>query len=124
MTKSRPPRKIPSPKKVNAFSPIEGDDLARKEAEGFSEITLEEEAKRNAHEREEKKKAFLWWLSIIITGLVIFGIAIMGIIWFIHLTIPSLRWMDSHDLTELKSILFSSIISAIIAPFIKEHFSN
>ncbi|MBX9704400.1 MAG: hypothetical protein K2X39_09635 [Silvanigrellaceae bacterium] len=68
-TKSRPPRKIPSPKKTNALSPIEDDDLARKEAEGFSEITLEEEAKRNAHKINEKKKACLWWLSIIITGL-------------------------------------------------------
>jgi len=91
--------------------------------EGLSE-NLKNEALHNDHKRNEKKKSFLWWISIIITGLVVLGIIFMGIIWFIHLVMPAWRWMEPVDLAELKSILFSSIISAILAPFIHKNLSN
>lgn len=99
-------------------------ETANLEHEYVNVDDLEKKARHNDHLRSERKKSFLWWISIIITIFVVLGICLLGVIWFIHLAFPNWRWMPQDDLAKIETILFSTIISSITSHFIKDHLSN
>lgn len=112
---------VPGP---DSASTAECDSLATSEAEEVGQDELKKQSRYNEHIRRERRKSFLWWISITATGFVVLGIGAMSVIWFIHLAVPQWRWIKEADLIEIKTILFSTIISAIIAPFIKQNLSD
>ena len=115
-------KKVQTPDKI-LKSATEGDGiLARDEAEDFSEKKLEQDAKKNEHNRKEDSRTLLHWcnkmLIVILYIFILAGIIVFGY----HLLLPESVHFITHQQFEIvKNLLFSALATNFAKEFIKNN---
>lgn len=112
-------KKIPS---LSANLPNE-DGSATKEAESLANETLEQEAKKNEHQRKEKFKQHFSWAALGVFWIVAVSLILILLFWVWHLITPMyLHFLTEIQVNKLQDILFSVIATKVIQEYFRKNF--
>lgn len=114
-----------SPEMVAALErPASGVDSAQQEAALFAQDldaeSIEKEAKRNSHKRNERFKDHFENIAIASLWIVASLFIVVGVVWFWHLLTPQwLHFLGSEEIDKLQNIVTGGVITGIGADHIK-----
>jgi cell division septal protein FtsQ len=101
------------------FSP---DERAVLESQALDLGNLEQEARRNAHERKEKFREHFSFAMQLIFWLAVFLIVAMGFSWAWHMIAPSSwSYLNETQIQKIETILFSGALAGLIPRFAEKY---
>lgn len=107
---------------VPAIPPPEVDESANREAAAFGQGNLEEEARRNEHNRRERLRFHIGWAAVWLFWMAVIGVGGMALVWFYHLIAPmAWHWLSVEQVSKIQGMLFSGVVASVIPVYAKKY---
>lgn len=101
--------------------PLPTDDKSVSEAHSIAAGSLEEDAARNDHRRNESFRNAVSWATLIIFWLAVVAIVIAGVCWFWHLMTPEkLHFLEPRQSEKVGSLLLGGVMSNAVSAYAKK----
>lgn len=98
------------------------DDKAEQEAASIGNGSLEEDAAKKEHGRDQRFKEHFSCAALIIMWLSLTIVSLMAFIWAYHFLTPW-HFLDHTQVDKIQSMLFSGIIASVAQTYIKKRIS-
>lgn len=112
-------QKIPTPPSLS----LDSETLAKQEIASYNEDTLEKDAKEREHKRREGFRDHVHIAGKVVFWLIVFVAITIVSLWVWHIATPALwHFLESHQLAEIKSLIFSGTVVTVASAFLKRYF--
>jgi len=91
------------------------------EAHSLAAGSLEEDAAKNDHRRNESFRNAVSWATLIIFWLAVVAIVVAGVCWFWHLMTPDwLHFLEPRQSEKIGSLLLGGVMSNAVSGYAKK----
>ncbi len=112
-------KKVPLPLSV----PDNNEALAVQEAASYNNASLEKDAKEREHHRREGFRDHVHIAGKLVFWMIVTVATSMVALWGWHITTPMpLHFLEDHQLSEIKSLIFSGTVVTVASAFLKRYF--
>ncbi len=107
---------------IPVIQPPAPDERALQEANSYAQGSLEEEAKKNEHNRRERLRYHMGCAAVVLFWMAVLGVTAMGIAWFWHMVTPiPLHYLEEAQVNKIQGMLFSGVVASVIPVYAKKY---
>lgn len=111
--------KVPLPLSL----PPEHETLAEQEAASYNNASLEQDAKQREHVRREGFRDHVHIAGKLVFWLIVAVAVAIVALWVWHIATPrTWHFLEDHQLSEIKSLIFSGTVVTVASTFLKRYF--